>query len=298
MAKTLWVELLGADVRIVKGKKYRTRIAEAGAGNAETLVLIHGGGGHIESFARNIVPLGQYFRTIAMEMLWHGFSDGPPIEQDRNAQIGGQVLDLLDTLGLEKVWLLGEGAGASVVTWVALRHPERLKGIIYEGGPAGISFKPGTVPPPPPPIGGISMGERTLQLLKAPTWDAVHDRLIMVMHREHPERVTDELVDLRLFLYSRPETADAMTRYYEYSRDRGYAAATEEEIAGLDLPVLILANDGAGQVVGMEAARRAASLIPGAQLKLLKETGIWAHWEAPDEFNESVRRFIMGEKVT
>jgi pimeloyl-ACP methyl ester carboxylesterase len=179
--KSVWLNFLGSEIKFVQGQKYRSRIAEAGRNNSETLILLHGGGGHLESFAFNVVPLSETFHVIAVEMLWHGLSDGPPIEEDRNAQTADQVLDIMDTMGLDRVWLHGEAAGASVVTSFALRRPERLKGAIFESG-AGVRFKEATTRPPLPPVGGIPMGERTLQLLKNPTWQGVKDRLLMVMH--------------------------------------------------------------------------------------------------------------------
>jgi 2-hydroxy-6-oxonona-2,4-dienedioate hydrolase len=295
--KSVWLNFLGSEIKFVQGQKYRSRIAEAGRNNSETLILLHGGGGHLESFAFNVVPLSETFHVIAVEMLWHGLSDGPPIEEDRNAQTADQVLDIMDTMGLDRVWLHGEAAGASVVTSFALRRPERLKGAIFESG-AGVRFKEATTRPPLPPVGGIPMGERTLQLLKNPTWQGVKDRLLMVMHFNHPERVTDELVDIRLAHYSRPSTNDAQTRYYTYSAQAGRVApVTEEEIAGIRLPVLVVWSDGSSGA-GPDAGQRLASLIPGAQFKLLPETGFWAHWEEPDAFNEAVRQFIFGEKVT
>jgi len=86
MAKTIWVELLGAEVKLIQGPRFRSRILEAGREHAETLILTHPGGGHVESFAYNIVPLGQHIHTVGMEMLWHGFSDTPPIGEDRVAR--------------------------------------------------------------------------------------------------------------------------------------------------------------------------------------------------------------------
>ncbi|MGE0060349.1 MAG: alpha/beta fold hydrolase, partial [Dehalococcoidia bacterium] len=55
--------------------------------------------------------------------------------------------------------------------------------------------------------------------------------------------------------------------------------------------------DGSGGA-GPDAGERLASIIPGAQFKLLPETGFWAHWEKPEIFNEAVRQFVSGEPVT
>ena len=45
------------------------RIAEAGRGtSAETLVLLHGIGGHLEAYSKNIVPLSDRFHVVAYEI--------------------------------------------------------------------------------------------------------------------------------------------------------------------------------------------------------------------------------------
>ena len=296
---SIWMDFLGADIRFVQGQRYRIRIAEAGQEHPETLLMLHGGGGHIETFSRNLVPLAQHFHVIGVEMLWHGMTDAPPMWDHMNAQVTDEVLDLLDTLGLDKVWIHGEAGGASGMTPLVLNHPDRLKGVIFESGIA-IKWNEGSVKPPvAPPAGGISMVERSKQLLRNLTWDGVRARLLMVMHRDHPEQVTDELVDARLAHYLRPSTNDGMIRVYDYyaSGKGAQYLATEEDVSKIDLPVLAIWNDGS-EGAGPDAGERLASLIPGAQFKLLPQTGFWAHWEKPAEFNEAVRQFITGEKVT
>lgn len=298
MVKSIWVDYLGAEIKFVQGRKHRSRVAEAGRDHAETLVMVHGGGGHLETFARNVVPLARHMRVVAVEMLWHGLSDCPPIGESTLAQVTEQVLDIIDTMGLGKVWLHGEAGGASAITPLVLDHPERLKGVIWETG-IGMAFKEGGIEPPRAPVGGIPMGERTLQLLDNPTWQAVKDRLLMVMHHDHPERVTDELVDVRHAHYTRPSTNAGQVAVYDYylSGKGAKYLATEEQVSGIRLPVLVLWCDGSGGN-GPDAGQRLASLIPGARFKLMPETGFWAHWEKPEIFNEAVRQFICGEKVT
>jgi pimeloyl-ACP methyl ester carboxylesterase len=295
---SIWNAFQGAEIRFLQGKKYRSRIAEAGQGKPETLIMTHGGGGHLETFAYNVVPLGEDFHTIGLEILWHGWSDAPPMTDNTPAQIADQVLDLMDTMGIDRAWVHGEAMSANAVTWLARKHADRLKGVIFESG-VGMRFKEGSIKPPLPPVGGIPMVQRTIELLKNPTWEGVRERLLMVMHYNHPERVSDELVDVRYLHYTRPHTREAQTRMYE-SLASGAAAqhfATEEEMAQLKLPVLVTWCDGSGGS-GPDAGERLASIIPGAQFKLLPETGFWAHWERPDVFNEAVRQFVMGEKVT
>ena len=295
MPQSIWTALLGAEVRFIKGKKYRTRIVEAGTEHPETLIMAHGGGGHLETFAYNVMPLAEHFHVVGMEMLCHGFSDVPDVVDDFNALVSDQVMDVMDALGLDKVWLHGEAGGGSGITPLVINHPERLHGVIFESGIA-VSLKEGTYRPPLPPVGGMNMRERTIQLLDDPTWDGIKARLLLVMHYDHPERVTDELVDVRLAHYSRPSTNDGQRKYYT-RQDSGRYNYSEEDIARIDLPVLVLWCDG-NSGMGPDGGERVASIIPGAQFKLMPETGWWAHWEKPELFNGAVTQFIKGERVT
>ena len=53
----LWLDMLGTTIRYVKTPAFgRTRIAEAGLEQAETVIFMHGSG-HLEAYARIIVAL-------------------------------------------------------------------------------------------------------------------------------------------------------------------------------------------------------------------------------------------------
>jgi 2-hydroxy-6-oxonona-2,4-dienedioate hydrolase len=290
MTTSIWVDLLGADVRIVEGARFKSRILEAGQEHAETLILTHAGGGHVETYARNIVPLGKRVHAVGVEMLWHGLSDGPPIEDDRIAQEGEQVLDVMDAIGVEKAWVASHGSGGVVLTWLALRHPDRLKGLVYEATTGGVKVETNAPPPPPPTPGAVSFQEMTLRLLADPTWEAVRQRLLPAMHPDHPERITDELVDVRLAHYSRRSTNEAMVRYYS---SHAAFSATEAEAAGIAMPVLVFASDSRGET-SLVGPRRLAEVVPGAQFKVLEGTGQWGHWEAADGFNDAIFGFVLG----
>jgi pimeloyl-ACP methyl ester carboxylesterase len=80
----------------------------------------------------------------------------------------------------------------------------------------------------------------------------------------------------------------------DYTTTAGTAqyAPSEAELARINRPVLVIWCDGSGGL-GPDAGERMASLIPDARFKALPETGFWAHWEKPDEFNDAVRTFIQ-----
>ena len=76
-ASTIWLEFLGRGVSetFYDVKGIRTRVLEAGPPSAHPLVMLHGTGGHAETYHRNIGPLSEHFRVYAIDMIGHGYTD-------------------------------------------------------------------------------------------------------------------------------------------------------------------------------------------------------------------------------
>src|SRR5689334_3171625 len=103
-----WVELLGADVRTIRGR-YQTRAIEAGHG--EPLILLHGTGGHAENYVKNISALARHFRVCAIDFLWHGRSQTSGFEPEILPSLVDQVVDVLDQLGAPAAHIEGQSLG-------------------------------------------------------------------------------------------------------------------------------------------------------------------------------------------
>ena len=84
--------------------------------------------------------LGENFHAIAIDFIWHGFSSKPPIVASMVPHYGRQVLDLMDSMGVERAHLEGESLGGWVALWLSLNHPDRLKKVVLNTT-AGIKFK-------------------------------------------------------------------------------------------------------------------------------------------------------------
>ena len=67
---SIWNELSGIAFKqyFVDANGVNTRIVEAGEG--EPLILLHGIGGHVEAYARNIKTLSKHFRVIVYRYAW------------------------------------------------------------------------------------------------------------------------------------------------------------------------------------------------------------------------------------
>lgn len=78
---SLWLDMLRAEIRFVNTPSFgRTRIAEAGRGHPETLVFLHGIGGHLEAYSKNVMPLSDRFHVIAYDYVGHGLFEKKVME--------------------------------------------------------------------------------------------------------------------------------------------------------------------------------------------------------------------------
>src|SRR5205823_12007569 len=124
-----------------------------------------------------------------------------------------QVVDLLDSEGYERAHVECESHGGWVAMWLALHHPERVDKIILNTA-AGIRWAPGSVEERPDE-GRNLLRERSLAAIADPNEETIRKRMEWLM--ASPERVTDELVQLRLAMYRDPETKASLTSVFENS---------------------------------------------------------------------------------
>src|SRR5690606_33006801 len=119
----------------------RTRVVEAGDG--PPLVLLHGTGGHVEAYARNVAPLARRFRVIVPDMVGHGYTAAPP--RPYTLDTYAEHLDaLLDALGVERATLSGESLGGWVAAWYARLRPARVDRLVLTT-PGNVTSKPETM---------------------------------------------------------------------------------------------------------------------------------------------------------
>ena len=292
--KSLWLELLGAQVRY-RGRTFRTRTIEVGEQNPEKLILMHGVGGHAEAYARNLQRLGERYHAISIDLLWHGLSSKPEFTPEMIPAYTAQVLDVLDDLGVAKASIEGESLGGWVALWTALYHPERVEKIVLNTT-AGVQWNRDAVKIDDA-AGANSLREWSVAAIKDPTRETIRKRLEWLM--AYPDRVTEELIDLRYAIYTRPDTNASLTSVFANSFLRGAAVrngVSEDDLRRLTVPTLALWSDknpGAGADVG----ERLAALVPGARHYCINDAGHWPQWEKPEEHDAVVLAFLDGRPL-
>lgn len=277
---TLWTDLAGLDyeLRYEQVGPWRTRVLERGSGPA--LIFLHGTGGHLEAFARNLRALGDRFRIVVYDLPGHGWSTLADDDLEISDYVG-HLLGLMDALQISAAHLSGESLGGWVAAKFAAVYPERVSSLILNT-PGGTMANPDVM-------------ERIRSLSQAaaddPSDERIRARLEWLM--ADTSSVTDELVAIRQGVYSRPGFAESM-RHLLCLQDpevRRRNLIADEELAAIDVPTLVIwtTDDPSGPPA---AGLAMADKIKGAEFRLIEGAGHWPQWEQQQEFDALVVDFI------
>lgn len=281
---TVWTDFgdTAFEVRYAEIGGWPTRVMEAGRGPA--LVLLHGTGGHLEAYARNLAVLAEHFRVLAYDFPGQGRSG----LTDQDLEIGAYVdhlLAVLETYGVERAHLCGESLGGWVAIKFAALHPERVDRLVLNT-PGGTMATP-----------QVMERIRTLTQRAADEPTAKHIRARLEWLMADPASVTDELVEVRSAIYSRPGFGGSM-RHVLCLQDetiRRRNLASDDDLKAIEAPALVVwtSDDPSGPA---GAGMAMADAMPLGEFRLIDGAGHWPQWEQPAAYNALMLDFLLREK--
>lgn len=180
------------------------------------------------------------------------------------------LLALADHLKLDKFHIVGTAGGGFVAVDFAISYPQRLRSLTLLCSQGGIQ------------------DQDYLDTIK---------RITPQGFANMPESFRELSPSYRS---SNPEGAARWTEFQEHNRApealRGPAQLTKNKVMlstleGIKLPVLMIAGD-ADLYAPPALMRRMADRIEGVQFVVVPDAGHSVWWEAPDEFNNTVLKFL------
>jgi 2-hydroxy-6-oxonona-2,4-dienedioate hydrolase len=283
---TAWIDLLDTsfEQRFYDVDGVRTRSLESGEGSP--IVFLHGGGGHADTWVRNLGPHAPHRRSYAIDMLGHGFTDAPADREYTTAEILDHVVRFLDVAGIDRADFCGESFGGRVSAWMAIRYPDRVNRLVLNtsgGLPATKGHQTEDVE---------DLLARTTASLNTSTDEAVRSRMAWLF--ADPSQVPDEFVKIRQAIYARPGVRNSLTKLFSRLFDPADAQdywLTPERLAQISAPTLVIWTDK-NPIHTYEDARDGFSHIPDVRFHLIRDAAHWPQFEQPDEYNRVQLDFL------
>jgi pimeloyl-ACP methyl ester carboxylesterase len=251
------------------------RVAYRDEGAGEVLLLVHGMGGSSNTWSGVIPLLAKKYRVIAPDLLGHGESDKPRGDYSVGA-LAVMLRDLLDSLDVTRVTVVGHSLGGGIAMQFAHQHSQYCERIVLisSGGFGGD-------------VGGV------LRLLSLPG-----SELVLPVIASRPAVLAGNAVRALMGsadrFKARPSLANrdhrqAFLRTLRSVVDfRGQAVTALNRLSFKDvLPALIISGDQ-DQVIPVEHARAAHRTLPNSRLHIM--SGV--HHHPPTERPETVAHLI------
>ncbi|BBY99894.1 alpha/beta fold hydrolase [Mycolicibacterium fallax] len=260
------------------------------AGDGPPLLLLHGSGPGVtgwRNYRGNLGFFAEHFRCLVLEFPGFGVSDdfgGHPLLDAQRA-----VAEFTDTLGLDRVDIIGNSMGGGVGISFAINNPERVGKLVTIGGIGTNIFSPG-------PSEGI-------RLLQEFTENPTRERLIEWLHAMvyDPALVTEELIEERWALASDPAALESARRMY----GKAAFAAMMAMMRRADVPMpwavmhkltvpTLLTWGRDDRVSPLDMALIPMRTIPDAEFHVFPNCGHWVMIEAKAAFQRTVLPFLTG----
>jgi pimeloyl-ACP methyl ester carboxylesterase len=257
----------------------KTNYLEAGTG--DPVVLIHGSGPGVTSYAnwRLVLPaLAENFRVVAPDMVGFGFSERPANIEYGVQTWADQVVGLMDTLELPTAHMVGNSFGGAIALRIATQHPDRVGKLVLMGS-MGVPF---------PITAGL---ERVWGY--EPSFENM--RKVLDVFAYSRDLVNDELAEVRYRGSIQPGFQESFAAMFPAPRQRWVEAmcTPEDEIRRLPHRTLIV-HGREDQVIPVQTSLRLMELIDNADLSVFSHCGHWSMIERTKDFNRSVSEFFSG----
>lgn len=261
---------------------------DEGSGS-QTIILVHGLGSYLPAWKKNIPALSKDFRVIALDLPGYGRSSKGPWEGSLQF-FANTVMELADSLGIQKFVLGGHSMGGQITMIAALTYPGRVQKLVLVA-PAGFET--------------FHDGEKEwFRSVATPT----------LSKAANAKNIQENVA---INFYEMPEDAEFMIRDRIAMRTAedfdGYAYIIAESIKAMvdrpvydylgqiRQPVLIFFGESDQLIPNRfltggkteTIAEQGHARLPNSTLYMVPEAGHFMHFEQSEFFNEKVKEFLQ-----
>jgi 3-oxoadipate enol-lactonase len=245
-----------------------------GPADAPVVVMSHSLGMTLDMWRPQAEALAREFRVVRYDLRGHGRSPVPPGPYEI-ADLGADIVALLDRLGVERAHLCGLSLGGMASLWTAAHHPARVARLVacctsaLLGPPAYWAERIGAV---------HGRGMEAVSEMVVARWFTAPWRA------RHPERTAEMRA---VIAASPPDGYIACCEAIEHMDLRA-------ELGAIRAPTLAIAG-AADRSTPPDHLRQIADAIPGARLAIVDDAAHIANLEQPQAVTELIRGHLRGK---
>lgn len=251
-----------AGKHVIQGTKHPLTTFEAGHG--PNLILLHGAGDHAGTWSDLARRLAPEMRLIMPDLPGHGASPWTDASLTLGDVFAGLEALMDGPLNGQTATLMGNSMGGWIALLYAVRHTDRVDGLILEnsGGIRRDSDGPNLVPK---------------------TMDEARALLDATRGPDGP--------DIPKFVLRHLIKTTQHGPLAKLARSDGEPYFLDDRLSQLNVPTVVVWGEDDG-LLPLEYAESLTAKIPGATLKLIPRAGHIPHLEKPDDVITVVREFL------
>lgn len=261
--------------------------ADLKSNRSQTIVLIHGFGGSLETWHDIYPGLSAEFSTVRLDLRGSGFTSKPHDQKYSPDDQAEFLIHFLEKLGVGHVVLVGHSLGGEIalVTYLRLKdHPQKvtIDGLVLLDSAGYVQKQPAFVAATKNPISHFFMSYSIPPKLRA---KFMLEALFADNSRATPDRICRYayFMDIRETRYPMEQTAKLI--------EPPDAKSNELRFKNINVPTLIIWG-GEDPGLPIENAHRFHSDIRGSKLVILEKTGHVPQEERPQEVLQQLKTFL------
>lgn len=263
--------------RKVQTGNYQTFIHEGGDPTAETIIFLHGSGPGVSAKTNweGVLPhFSEKFHVVAPDLFGFGDTDHPEEYPENGAKWMStrvhQILDLMDTLEVEKAHLVGNSLGGVISLNLVMFAPERFDRIVLMGAGGGLTE-------PTPELAKLA------NFASDPTPANAKNLFRWFLYDEtFLEAELDKIVAERMENFNRPEVRRSFAANFKNSH-LSDMLVPPSALKRMKNPFLLI-HGHEDRFVPLESSLYVMKYLQDVQLHAFKQCGHWAQIEQKDRF--------------
>lgn len=227
------------------------------------LVLLHGAGGSHLDWPPQLRQ-ARITPVYALDLPGHGRSSGDGY--DTIEAFAGVILAFLETLGLNKVILVGHSMGGAIAQLVALSHPSIVSGLVLIATGARLR-----------------VSNAILDHVLADFQSIVHIMPSMVWARDTPDGMIEQ--GMKRFAQNRPNSV-----YQDFVACNNFDVM--DRISSIKIPALVICGT-ADQMTPLKFSQYLSRKMPDARLHVIDDAGHMVMLEHGEEVTAIIEAFTL-----